>query len=130
MSRDPFRNDFFKEIFGPRGLLQEMFPQNAWCYWDGHNFVIQMAAPGLKTEDLSITMKAGVLSIRGERAAELPAGAKLLIGVPHSTRIDQDFTLESAVDASQINALLRDGILTIVVPKKETDSVKVNIQAG
>lgn len=130
MSRDPFYNNLFREILGPKGVMQELFTQGACCYWDGHNFVIQMAAPGLKTEDLSITMKAGVLSIRGERATELPAGAKLLFGAPHTTKIDQDFALESAVDASQILALLRDGILTITVPKKETDSVKVNIQAG
>jgi HSP20 family protein len=63
--------------------------------------------PGVKQEDLDIQVEKDVLTIRGERKGERSAGA-----------FSRAFTLPKHVDAEKIGATLKDGVLTLTLPKR------------
>jgi HSP20 family protein len=72
--------------------------------------------PGLKREDLEITLEAGVLSIKGQRRYEGNENDRVLLGRAYGAFANQ-FTLPDYVDAEHMTADLADGVLTITIPK-------------
>lgn len=86
---------------------------------DDH-FGLEVAAPGLKKSDFNIELDNGLLTISSEKKVEdtLEEG--------HYTRKEysyqsfkRTFTLPDSVDAAGISAVYEDGILNVVLPKKE-----------
>ena len=89
------------------------------------NFAIQLAAPGLKKEDFSITIDENVIKIAAEVKKEKKE-AKLLDDTTKFTRkefnygsFERSFSLPMTVNFDAINASYKDGLLQITVPKKE-----------
>lgn len=94
-------------------------------------FVIQADLPGVKVEDIEITMEKGVLTVRGERKPENEeAGAGYRrIERPRGT-FCRRFSLPDSADADRIQAKSRDGVLEIVIPKREKSRPrKIAVQA-
>jgi HSP20 family protein len=79
-------------------------------------------APGIDPAKLEVSVDKGLLTITGERAADLPAASEK-VNVYASERFDGAFrrviSLPDDVDAARVDAKYRDGILRIVVPKLE-----------
>jgi HSP20 family protein len=73
--------------------------------------------PGVKKEDLDITLENGVLTVKGSRKFE-PMGAKeqLLLGRSYGT-FTRAFSLPEHLDEEKLQANLDDGVLTIEIPK-------------
>jgi HSP20 family protein len=94
-----------------------------------HLFV-QVDLPGLRKEDVSVTLQEGVLTIKGERRAE--AAGKEAAGKEAAwylrERAAGSFTrtmeLPVAVDAGKIEAHFRDGVLSVKLPKAEAAKPK------
>jgi HSP20 family protein len=87
---------------------------------DKDNFVVRVETPGLKREDIQVSLEEGDLVIAGERKAEtLPEGTD----VHHTERFYGKFqravTLPAAVAADKVKADYKDGVLTITLPKAE-----------
>jgi HSP20 family protein len=83
-------------------------------------YVLKAELPDLKREDVNVTFENGVLTITGERKAEFDASE----GTFHRSeraygRFSRSFTLPATVDANRINAVYKDGVLTIRVPQRE-----------
>ena len=79
-------------------------------------------APGLDPAKLDVNVEKGLLVISGERKAEVP-GASDKLTIYAQERFEGAFkrvvSLPEEVDSSRIEASYRDGILRIVVPKRE-----------
>ncbi len=78
--------------------------------------------PGLKPEDVSVTVENGVLTISGEKKHEVQEGKEegnYYLFERRYGRFERSFTLPRTVNADQVNARFRDGVLTIVLPKAE-----------
>lgn len=73
--------------------------------------------PGLKQEDLDVTLTAGTLTIKGQRRYEGGEKDQVWIGRGYGA-FERAFTLPDVVDADHMSAELADGVLTIRVPKK------------
>jgi HSP20 family protein len=73
--------------------------------------------PGLKREDLEITIESGVLSIKGQRRYEGDEKDRVLLGRSYGAFANR-FTLPDFVDAEHMTADLADGVLTVKVPKQ------------
>jgi HSP20 family protein len=91
---------------------------NVWE--DENNLFVEAEVPGLKAEDLDVTVVGDELTIKGERTEDGPAeGAfhRRERGVGSFTRIVR---LTSEVDADRVQASLAEGVLLLTLPKAET----------
>ena len=72
--------------------------------------------PGVKQEDLDVTLHEHVLTIKGARKLDSAPGKQVLIGRSYGS-FTRSFTLPSSLDEEKLSADLRDGVLTIRIPK-------------
>ena len=86
-------------------------------YETSDRYGIMAELAGLAREDIDIQVQDGRLTLRGERPARgAEAGRFERVERGHG-RFARAFVLPQAVDVSAITADLRDGVLTIEVPK-------------
>lgn len=97
-------------------------------------YTISAAVPGLKSEDIDITVEDGVLSISGEFSSSFDnssedgedsdAGVKFHIRERRYGSFSRKLRLPKDVDAEAIEAKQADGILTINLAKSEAAQPK------
>jgi HSP20 family protein len=79
-------------------------------------------APGIDASSLEVSVDKGLLTIAGERPADTPQGDEST-SVYAQERFTGGFrrvvSLPEDVDASRVEAAYRDGVLRIVLPKRE-----------
>jgi HSP20 family protein len=87
--------------------------------------------PGMKAEDVEVTVEEGVLTIRGERRFEEAAEGETYHRVERCYGVfERTFTLPNSVDSAKIEASFKDGEMVVSLPKREESkprSVKVKI---
>jgi len=72
--------------------------------------------PGVRDEDLEVTIEDRVLTIRGARKYDAREGCKVILGRAYGA-FTRTFRLPDTLDAGGLTAHLRDGVLTVRVPK-------------
>ncbi len=82
-------------------------------------FFITADLPGVDENHVEVTLEEGVLSIDGRLAVEpqsdwTPIHTEYRVGGYH-----REFKLSDAIDASRIQARMRDGVLELHLPKSE-----------
>lgn len=83
-------------------------------------FVITADVPGVKPEDIDITMENGLLTIKGERREERNVAETGFRRVERvSGSFYRRFSLPDSADAERISANGKNGVLEIVIPKGE-----------
>ena len=90
------------------------------AFEDKDKYTVSIEVPGLKKDDLNVTVHDGVLTISGERKTE--KGVKE--GTVHRTeryygKFSRSVSLPAAVRADKVSAAYKDGVLTVEVPKAE-----------
>ncbi|MEK7314795.1 MAG: Hsp20/alpha crystallin family protein [Candidatus Eisenbacteria bacterium] len=84
------------------------------------SYVVKAELPGIKLEDIKITIADNQLVVRGERRREVEKNDTTYHRVERVYgAFERAFTLTKAVAADKIEALYRDGVLEIRVPKAE-----------
>jgi HSP20 family protein len=84
------------------------------------NFSIEMAAPGLKKEDFKIHLNNDVLTISSEKKSEENETTAKFTRKEYSySSFVRSFNLPEMVDSEKIEAGYIDGIMKVVLPKKE-----------
>ena len=73
--------------------------------------------PGLKQDDLEVTVESGTLTIKGQRRYEGGEKDQVWLGRSYGA-FERSFTLPDLVNVDDMTADLADGVLTIRVPKK------------
>lgn len=73
--------------------------------------------PGLKHEDLDVSIEGSTLTIKGQRRYAGGEKDQVWLGRAYGA-FEKAFTLPELVDAEKMTADLADGVLTIRVPKK------------
>ena len=90
--------------------------------------------PGLRSEDVTVTLENGVLSISGEKKQEVQEGKEegnYYLFERRYGRFERSFALPRTVDADRIKARFDDGILTVTLPKAENAKPRrVQIEAN
>lgn len=88
-------------------------------------FDVELAAPGYKKTDLKIDIDNNVLSISAEKKDEKNEENKRFTRKEFSySSFSRSFTLPQSVNAEKIDAKYSDGILKLVIPKKEEAKTK------
>lgn len=86
--------------------------------------------PGVKREDIDITLTNHVLTIKGSRKFENHENEQVMLGRSYGTFARQ-FTLPDALDTEKLDASLADGVLTITVPRlPQAKPIKIAVNGG
>lgn len=95
---------------------------------EGYAFIADM--PGIRQEDLDTNLTGNRLSITGRREREGKAeGENCFIAERSFGRFARTFSLPEGVDGNRVNAELKNGVLTLTVPKTpEVQPKKITIQ--
>ncbi len=84
------------------------------------DYRIVMDMPGVRNEDLDISLENETLTIKAERNLEVPEGySSRRHEVTNKVNFQRSFDLGSVVDSEKISAKLDTGILTLTLPKSE-----------
>ena len=79
-------------------------------------YTFQLDVPGVKADDLEITLTNRVLAVRGARHFASGENEKVARGRPHGP-FAASYSLPDSVEGERLTADLADGVLTIQVPK-------------
>lgn len=89
-------------------------------YEDKDNLYVKIELPGMKKEEIDISLHDGCLSISGERKSETKhAEAELYRAERFFGRFQRTVTLPTPVASDKARAQYKDGILTVTLPKTE-----------
>jgi len=97
---------------------------------DEHQITVQAEMPGVSKEGLNVQADRNSLLIEGEVALELASGMAALYADLRSTKYRRTFTLSGELETGQIAASLKDGLLTVRIPKRaefRTRKIKVEV---
>jgi HSP20 family protein len=83
-------------------------------------YLVTVELPGIKMDDLTITLEDGLLTIQGERHVTDDASEQQFHRVERRYgAFRRAITLPAHVEADQVEASFEDGVLQILVPKAE-----------
>jgi HSP20 family protein len=104
----------------PPSQLPRLWNPAVDVYQDKDNVYVKAEVPGMKKEDVEVSLHDGILSISGERKSETQhKDAETYRSERFVGRFQRSFTLPSLVKADEVKAQYKDGILTITLPKAE-----------
>jgi HSP20 family protein len=84
------------------------------------NLVLTVELPGVREKDISVSITADLLSIKGERRWEDEAKDQKFLHVERAYgQFERLVQLPIAVQADKVKATYRDGVLDIALPKAE-----------
>jgi HSP20 family protein len=97
---------------------------------DDENIVISAELPGVKAEDLDISVKNDTVTIKGEKkVGPYPTEANFYRKERHEGVFSRILTLPSKIDSEKVGAFFKNGILTVTLPKAaESRSHQVSIK--
>jgi HSP20 family protein len=88
------------------------------------SYTITALVPGLNADDLDIEVLNNTVTIRGEFKSNAQEEAKYLLCELPSGNFSRVIGLPTAVDAAKVEASIKDGVLTLTVPKAEAHRPK------
>ncbi|MCL7420503.1 MAG: Hsp20/alpha crystallin family protein [Methylobacter sp.] len=96
---------------------------------ENDKYVLQADLPGVKPEDIDLSMEEGVLTIRGEKKTEAKTERENYKRVERTYgSFYRRFSLPDTANADGISAKSRHGVLEIVIPKREAvQPKKINV---
>ncbi|HEY3060298.1 MAG TPA: Hsp20/alpha crystallin family protein [Chloroflexota bacterium] len=129
----------FDEAFGPmyqqtngaggQAAGFQSLPVNVWETPDGYQAAL--LAPGLDEQTLSVTVHDDTLAIEGEMTFQVPEGAKPIWQEFGQAKFRRSLRLGSAVDPSRVEAIYRNGLLLVTMPKAEHAKARqIQVQVG
>lgn len=84
-----------------------------------HEVLIVADMPGVGDKDVDITVEQHTLTISGNAQRTEPAGYELRYREFAPVQYRRVFSLTSDLDAEHIKATMKNGVLTVTVPKSE-----------
>jgi HSP20 family protein len=95
-------------------------------------YVFKADLPGVKNENIDVSLTGNRLSVSGYRESEVEEEQASYYTCERSYgSFSRAFTLPEGVDPEHIRAEMKDGILTLVLPKRpELQPKKISIQGG
>lgn len=115
-------NSIFDEFFNEFPVKMETrlnFPP-VNIHENENGFELELNVPGRKKEDFKVSVENGLLSVSFEKKEESKTENKKTLRREFSYQsFNRSFNLDENVDADNIQAKYENGILSLVLPKKE-----------
>lgn len=115
--QDPLNMDLFQEdeIFSPRVDLSETDKE----------YTVVVDLPGLDENDIDLSYDRNVLSISGMKQEEKEEKGRQYHRIErYSGQFRRDIPLQEKIDEENIEAIFKNGVLTIHLPKVEDPTLK------
>lgn len=130
---DPFAEmtrlhaDLARQLDAPRG-----FTPAVDIFEDAEAIHVQAELPGMKSEDVTVDVENNVLTLRGQRTLSRSEDAEGYHRVERRYgAFARQFLLPRTVDAEKIEAELKDGVLTVRLPKRaEVKPRQISVKAS
>ena len=86
-----------------------------------HEYLVKAELPGVKKEDLDVTIHDGMLTINAETNYENKEkeNGRIIRQERHYGKFVRSMRLGDGIDVSKVNANYKDGVLTLKLPKTE-----------
>lgn len=129
MNQRPFEktlNSLFEDFFQsfPSGFAgadtqsNGFIPANIRETADGYH--LELVAPGFDKQDFKVNIDKNILSVSAEKKSEEKKESEKMIRREYAFRsFSRSFTLNETIDASKIAAKYDNGVLNVLLPKKE-----------
>lgn len=93
---------------------------------DDRGYAVHAEIPGVKKEDIHVTIDGNQVSISAEikQEKEVKDGGKVLRAERYFGKVSHSFSLVSDIDESAAQAQYNDGLLELTLPKKAATSAK------
>jgi HSP20 family protein len=89
-------------------------------YDDKDSYQVSVELPGMKKEDIDISMQDGVLTVSGERKHEREnKEGQTFRSERYFGKFQRSITLPSGVETAKVTATYKEGVLLITLPKAE-----------
>ena len=113
---------FFEDMPALRPYGRTFPALNSWE--DGDAGYIEAELPGLGMDDVEVLVSGNDVTINGRRKIEAPEGATWHRRERSHGEFSRTLTLPWAIDADKVEAKFRDGVLTVTLPKSESNKPK------
>jgi len=110
-------NHMFSNFYG-EGFTRGWVPAVDIYEGTDHELVIKAELPDMKREDITVTFENSVLTLKGERKTEEIARERFQRLERFHGTFTRSFTLPATVDAANISATYKDGVLTVRLPQR------------
>lgn len=87
-------------------------------------FNLEAEVPGVDKQNLDVKLEDGVLTIIGRVNVGGPEGTKTVHSEYRERNYERTFEVSNDIEGDKINAELRNGILCVILPKRETAKPK------
>lgn len=110
----------FSKLFDSDRVASRSFAPAMDIAEQENEYVLVLETPGVKKEDVKLNVEDNVLTIIGERKnLQLPEKVSWIRNEISTGAFTRTVKLSQNINAEKISAELNDGILKIVLPKKE-----------
>lgn len=109
----------------------QSLPVNVWETADGYQAAL--LAPALDESSINVTVHDDTLVIEGELKFSVPEGAKPIWQEFGPSKFRRSLRLGAAVEPSRVEAIYRNGLLLVTMPKAEhakPRQIQVQVGAG
>ena len=143
---DPFRdlsaiqermNQIFEDALArsrgrEEGLRTGMWTPAVDIYENNDSVVVKAELPGVERDQISVEVKDGILTLRGERKFEKEVKEESYHRIERSYgNFQRSFSLPVSVEPDKVTARFKDGVLEVILPKKEqarTKQIQVDVK--
>ncbi|MGA2512767.1 MAG: Hsp20/alpha crystallin family protein [Candidatus Limnocylindrales bacterium] len=129
------RRSGFGDLLSLRQAMDRLFEESfvnprTWQFGEGQlvpvdvyattdDVVVEAILPGVKPEEVDITVEGGTLTIAGDTSSMIPDQEGLLLQEIRRGRFVRTLTLPTGLEPDKATATFEDGILTLRIPKAE-----------
>jgi len=142
-----YRDPFIRELTAWRNAMENMLneapafqsysEERPWALAldvieDEDKFIVKASLPGVKPEDMDITVSDNVLTIKGEiKQEEIEDEGKYHLRERRYGMFQRSITLPVAVNTDKIEAIHEEGVLTLIIPKvEEVKPKRINVKTA
>jgi HSP20 family molecular chaperone IbpA len=107
----------------------QSLPVNVWETPEGYQAAL--LAPGLDEESINVTVHEDTLAIEGELRFSVPENSKPIWQEFGPSKFRRSLRLGSAVDPARVEAMYKNGLLLVTMPKAEHAKPRqIQVQVG
>ena len=127
---DPFREfDRLADELDRSVNRPSAMPMDA--YRRGNHVVAQLDVPGVRAEDLDVTVERNVVTVKATRRPDLAEDDERIVGERRHGDLVRQLMLGDMLDPQRLEADVTDGVLTLRIPVAETATPrKVEVGTG
>jgi HSP20 family protein len=102
-----------------REELEPAFSPALNVFEDGDSLVVEAEVPGLKAGDVEVSFDNGELTLKGEKKTVVKENAPVYRRERLSGAFTRSLTVPWEIMVDKISAEMKDGVLTVTLPKAE-----------